>query len=140
MVVGGQRHAPYALPSERTWYMLYRRLGGPQDRSGQLRKISPLTGIRSPGRLARIESLYRLSSYRSSPNSVTVNSLFVYVGKVDNCVLSFDLTRYKLYFGFHTLQGISWPAEQLLAYLRACAVWFCVIQTGIHGFFSPVIP
>jgi hypothetical protein len=39
---------------------LYRRLGGPQDRSGQVRKISPPTGIRSPDRPARSQSLYRL--------------------------------------------------------------------------------
>ena len=40
--VGGQRHAPAALPSGKTWYPLYRRLGGPQGRSGRVRKISPL--------------------------------------------------------------------------------------------------
>jgi hypothetical protein len=40
---------------------LYRRLGGPQGRSGQVRKISPPTGIRSPDRPARSQSLYRLS-------------------------------------------------------------------------------
>ena len=39
--VGGQRHAPAALPPEKTRYPLYRRLGGPQGRSGQVRKISP---------------------------------------------------------------------------------------------------
>jgi hypothetical protein len=41
MVVGGQRHAPAALATGRTRYPLYRRLGGPQDRSGRVRKISP---------------------------------------------------------------------------------------------------
>jgi len=40
---------------------LYRRLGGPQDWSGRVRKISPPTGIRFPDRPARSESLYRLS-------------------------------------------------------------------------------
>ena len=44
-----------------TRYPLYRRLGGLQGRSGRVRKISPPTGIRSPDRPARIESLYRLS-------------------------------------------------------------------------------
>ena len=39
--MGGQRHAPAALPPEKTRYPLYRRLGGPQGRSGQVRKISP---------------------------------------------------------------------------------------------------
>ena len=61
MGVGGQRHATTALPPGKTRYPLYRRLGGPQGRSGRVRKISPPTGIRSPDRPARSESLYRLS-------------------------------------------------------------------------------
>jgi hypothetical protein len=34
-----------SLPPGKTRYPLYRRLGGPQGRSGQVRKISPPTGI-----------------------------------------------------------------------------------------------
>jgi hypothetical protein len=37
--VGGQRHSPAALPPGKTRYLLYRRLGGTQGRSGQVRKI-----------------------------------------------------------------------------------------------------
>ena len=57
MVVGDQRTVPAALPPRRTRY-----LGGPQGRSGQVRKISPpLTyHVRSPNRPARSEWLYRL--------------------------------------------------------------------------------
>jgi len=40
MWVGDQRHAPSALPPGKTRYPLYRRLGGPQSRSGRVRKIS----------------------------------------------------------------------------------------------------
>ena len=36
--VGGQGQAPAALPSGKTRYPLYRRLGGPQSRSGWVRK------------------------------------------------------------------------------------------------------
>jgi hypothetical protein len=61
MRVGGQRHAPAALPPGKTRYPLYRKLGERQGRSGRVRKISPSTGIRSPDRSARSESLYRLS-------------------------------------------------------------------------------
>jgi len=39
MGMGGQRHAPAALPSGKTRYPLYRRLGGPQGCSGRVRKI-----------------------------------------------------------------------------------------------------
>jgi len=57
MGVGGQYHAPIALTPGQTWYPLYRRLGGLQSRSGRVRKISPTTGMRSPDRPARSESL-----------------------------------------------------------------------------------
>jgi len=59
--VGGQRHAPAALPPGKTRYPLYRRLGGPQGRSGRETKISPLPGFDPPERPARSEALYRLS-------------------------------------------------------------------------------
>ena len=59
--LGGQRHAPAALPPGKIRCPLYRRLSGPQGRSGRVRKTSPPTGIRSPDRPARSESLYRLS-------------------------------------------------------------------------------
>ena len=45
MGVGGQYHAPAALPPGKTRYALYRRLGGPQGRSGRVRKISPPPGF-----------------------------------------------------------------------------------------------
>jgi hypothetical protein len=61
------------LPPEKTQYPLYRRLSGPQGRSGQAENLAP-TGIQSPDRPARSQSLYRLSypahalSYR--PNKI----------------------------------------------------------------------
>ena len=45
MGVGGQRYAPAALPPGKTRYPLYRRVGGSQDRSGRVRKISPPLGF-----------------------------------------------------------------------------------------------
>ena len=61
MGVGGQCHAPAVLPPGKTRYPLYRRLGGPRGpvRTGA-ENLAP-TGIRSPDRPARSESLYRLS-------------------------------------------------------------------------------
>jgi len=56
--VSGQRHTPAALLTGKTRYPLYRRLGEHQDRSGRVR-LAP-TGILSPDRPARSESLYRL--------------------------------------------------------------------------------
>jgi len=43
--VGGQLHAPAALPPGKTRYPLYRRLGKPQGQSEQVQKISPPPGI-----------------------------------------------------------------------------------------------
>ena len=45
--MGGERHAPAALPPWKIMYPLHRWLGGPQGRSGRVRNISPPTGIRS---------------------------------------------------------------------------------------------
>jgi hypothetical protein len=42
---GGQSHTPAALPPGKSRYPLDRRLGGPQGRSGQVRKISPAPGF-----------------------------------------------------------------------------------------------
>ena len=45
MGVGGQRHAPAALRPRKTRYPLYKRLGGPQGRSGRVWKISSPPGF-----------------------------------------------------------------------------------------------
>ena len=50
----------------------YRRLGGPQARSGQVCKSRPPTGIRSPDLPARSQSLYRLS-YSAHHLYITAN-------------------------------------------------------------------
>ena len=64
MGMGGQRHAPAALPPGKTRYPLYRRLGGPQGWSGRgAENLAPPPGFdpRSvqPGSLN--ETLYFLS-------------------------------------------------------------------------------
>jgi hypothetical protein len=58
--VGGQHHAPAALPPVKTRYPLYRSLGGPQDRSGRLRKVSPPRPQRDsiPGQFSPVASRY----------------------------------------------------------------------------------
>jgi hypothetical protein len=67
MGVSGQRHAPAAFYPWRKdpRYPLYRRLGGPQSRSGHRgwrKNPLPLPGIEppSPGRPARSQTLYCL--------------------------------------------------------------------------------
>ena len=58
--VDGQRHAPAALPPGKTRHSLYKRLGGPQDRSVRVRTISPPNVFRTSDSPARSESLYWL--------------------------------------------------------------------------------
>jgi hypothetical protein len=45
MGVGGQHHAPAALPPGMIRYPLYMRLGRPQGRSGRVLKILPPPGF-----------------------------------------------------------------------------------------------
>ena len=59
--VSGQQHAPAALyPQGKIRYPFYRRLGGPQNRSGRAENLVP-TGIRSRTVQPVAQSLYRLS-------------------------------------------------------------------------------
>ena len=50
----------HSTSANETRYLFYMRVGGPQCRSGRVRKISPPTGIRLPERPACSKSLYRL--------------------------------------------------------------------------------
>jgi hypothetical protein len=58
MGVGGQRHAPAALPPEMTRYPLYRRLRRPQGQSGRVLKIRPPT-VFDPRTVQLIVSRYK---------------------------------------------------------------------------------
>ena len=58
MGVGGQCHAPAALPPGMTRYLLYGRLGGPQSHSGWVRKVSPPPPGFNPWTMQPIVSSY----------------------------------------------------------------------------------
>ena len=73
MGVGGQHHAPAALPLGKTRYPLYRRLGGPRSRSGYVRKISPPPGF-DPRTFQPVASCY--TDYTiSTPEFVHINQI-----------------------------------------------------------------
>jgi hypothetical protein len=55
--VGGQRQARPLYPPEMTRYPLYRRLGGPQGRSGRVLKTSPSPGF-DPRTVQLVSSRY----------------------------------------------------------------------------------
>jgi hypothetical protein len=58
---GSASRSGRSLLQGKSRYPLYKRLGGPQGRSGQVWKSSPLPGFLSPDRPARSQPLYRLS-------------------------------------------------------------------------------
>jgi hypothetical protein len=66
MGVGGQRHAPAALPLGMT---RYRRLGRPQGRSGRVLKISPPPGF-DPRTVQPVASRYTDYAIPAHLNSV----------------------------------------------------------------------
>jgi hypothetical protein len=67
MRVGGQRHVPAALSPGMIRYPLYRRLGGPQGRSGRVLKISlPPFLFACPGFFPFDPFLYSLNPFRPS--------------------------------------------------------------------------
>jgi hypothetical protein len=82
MWMDDQRHAPAALPPIKTRYPLYRRLVGPQVRSGQVRKLSPLSGFDLRTVLPRNETLYRLRY----PGARFPGCLHIYRSKVVSIV------------------------------------------------------
>ena len=58
-----------SIPLENTRYPLYRRLGGSQGRSGQVRKISPPPGF-DPRTVQPVAS--RCSNYATPPTQCTI--------------------------------------------------------------------
>ena len=93
MWVGGQHHAPAALPPGKTRYPLYRGLGGPQGRSGRVGKISPPPGF-DPRTVQPVASRYPGRLY---PDVVCRYSLTVaeYVKPKHVAVVAFDFNKHS---------------------------------------------
>jgi hypothetical protein len=92
MGVGGQRHAPAALPPAND--PLYRRLGRPQGRSGLVLKISPPPGF-DPRTVQLVASRYtdyailvKMVVYKLISVEVYVRSFsYLYLTKNTNAIL-----------------------------------------------------
>ena len=76
--VGGQCHAPAALPPGKTRYPLYRRLGGHQGRSGWVRKISPSSGF-DPWTFQPVASCYTVCTIPALDDKMLVTLLYFIV-------------------------------------------------------------
>ena len=61
-----------SLPPGKTWYPLYRRLGGPQGRSGQVRNISPPPGF-DPRTVQPVASRYTDWATRPTDSERLIN-------------------------------------------------------------------
>jgi hypothetical protein len=98
MGVGGQRHAPASLPTGKTRYPLYRRLGGPQGRSGLMRNISPPPGF-DPRTVQPVASRYT--------DCFDVDNEKVFISR---CTNSKKEKIYQTHFLLLTLERLShWP-------------------------------
>ena len=80
MRVGGQLHAPAALfPGKRPGSPLYRRLGGPQGRSGRVRKIAPTPGF-DPRTVQPVAS--RCTDYAMPVQSKHISYFIVFISSL----------------------------------------------------------
>jgi hypothetical protein len=89
MGVGGQRHTPAALSPGKTRYSLYRKLGGSQSRSGQVRKISSPSGF-DPRTVQPVAIRY-IDRY---PRAIPVHPVWAFINfpKVNfTCCIPFQL-------------------------------------------------
>ena len=110
-----------SLPPAKTRYPLYRRLGGPQGRSGQVRKISPPTGNRSPDRPARSS----VAIPTELPGPPTVITLIINVTQMEAtrlCLIFMKITstllhkhkhKHKLAF-VNTVLNLRVPQKQAI--------------------------
>jgi hypothetical protein len=99
--VRGQRHPPgRSLPPGKTRCPLYRRLGGPQGRSGQVRKISPPTGVGFPDRPSRSQSLCRLRYSQYVGRKVYCKDNLYWPQEIDHIGVSSALQGVLLMFRF----------------------------------------
>ena len=75
MEVGVQRHTPAALAPGKTWYPLYRRLSGPQGRSGRVQKTSRAEGF-DPRTVQHLPSRY---NYCAIPAQYIYIYIYIYI-------------------------------------------------------------
>jgi len=155
----GQRHAPAALYPGKTRYPLYRKLGGPKSRSGQVRKISPPPGF-NPRTVEPVAS--RCTDWASVDSSfafVSVVFLFCFcqysvdpalvitfqqlnwhsLTKSSNssgdrtCILNVDYCFfYFLITGWYRNSKIQRVPSALWRHQNPTQPWFCFIFRGLY--------
>jgi len=96
-MVDGEYLVAAALPSVKTRYPLYKRLGGPRAGLNVCEKSRSPTGIQSPDRPARSESLYR-----------------------PLCISSSSITAMEMPWGFQEFEAPRFHDSQNMKVIRLC--------------------
>ena len=134
MGVGGQHHAPAALPPEKTRYPLYRRLGVPQGRYGRVRKISPSPGF-DPRMVQPVASRY--TDWAIAAPKVSSNVLKLNKEKLPSLLLIFFIFSRlaNLIFCFTT------PCSVMSDYqhFRRTPVFFFTVEVWGRNFLQEVL-
>jgi hypothetical protein len=125
-MVGGQRLARPFTPREDTRYPLYRRPGGPHDRSGPVRKtlLSPGFDPQTTHAVASRYTDYCHPPHTSSPLGTNVFLDTLYLNTLNLC--SFLDIRDK--FSIHTEQRTKLQVCTFLTF-----VCFCIMYRNISG-------
>ena len=129
--VGGRRHAPADLTPGKTQYPLYRRLGGPQGRSGRVWKISPPTGF-DPRTVQSVANRY---TDKAIPTPTAVCSTSPNLDLVESLTFS---NMYLLDVGIHELSYFARCRKQFLGFLlRLETTEIRFLEVDSHSFGSP---
>jgi hypothetical protein len=123
MRVDGQSHAPAALPPGKICYPLYRRLGGPQGRSGRVRKISPTLGF-DPRTVQLVPSRYTVYAIPMCTVSLSLTTQWRRASR-----FIFWLIRHLAVASDITLQKICVPLNQ---YWLTCLNPQCEVFQNVH--------
>jgi len=92
-----------SLPPAKTRYPLYRKLCGAQDRSGQVRKISPLPGF-DPRTVQPVASSY--TDYATRPTILHIPCIIPLIGHIHQ---QMHTIRFNAYISLRKLLHVSAP-------------------------------
>jgi len=109
--LGGQRHAPAAVPPEMTRHPLYRRLSGPQGRSGRVWKFSSPLGYAS-----QTSHLYRLRYPSPQGEAVSVQAYYRSTGFPNFGVPTFLDNRHKEVVGCQSCAPAAFTPRKYSCY------------------------
>jgi len=113
--MGGQRHAPAALPPVKARYPLHGKLGGPQGRYGQVRKPRPhRDSITGPS--TRVPKVSKIYNFLQSGIKTLRASKLVTGSNINNCLSLLPIHPVRLW-GPATHPPVQWgPGDSFLGW------------------------